>query len=144
MIHIHTARDLDFDNVKFTEICFKYPEHKLHWSKHHTIVPEILNLHDSGKEVHVVTLSGYVFWGIIEAGLTRGTLKRSDLMIHYHRPEGVDNTSFVGPNLEMSAELSSHWDGGGQHISNVRSMMGFYKGDQVNKFQFDDFYKVTA
>ncbi len=142
MIHIHTSQyDINFDKMNFLGPCFKFPEHKVHWTKQGTIAPEILELHESGKDVHVITLSGYVFWSIVEQGLTRKTLKRSDLKIHYHRSDDVINVSTIGPNLELSAELSSHWDGGGKHIANVRSMMGFYKGDQVSKYTFDDFYK---
>lgn len=144
MIHVHTSKNLDLSNVDFGKFCFKYPEHKIHWTNQHKSVSAILELHESGHEVHVITLSGYVFWSIIEQGLTRGTLRRKDFAIHYHRSTDVKNTSYVGPNLEMSAELDSHWDGGGPQIANVRSMMGFYKGDQVNKFTFDDFYKESA
>jgi hypothetical protein len=145
MIHIHTSKqDVGFDKMTFVGLgpCIKYPEHKTHWTKQHAIAPQILELHESGKDVHVITLSGYVFWSILEQGLVRGTLKRNDFKIHYYRSEEVVNVSGIGPNLELSAELSSHWDGGGQHIANVRSMLGFYKGDQVNKYTFDDFLQL--
>jgi len=141
MIHIHTTSyNIDFDSFSFSGHVFKFPEHKVHWSKQHKIAPQILEVHESGKDAHVITLSGYVFWSIIEQGLSRGTLKRDDLKIHYYRSEQIINVSGIGPNLELSAELYSHWDNGGQHLANVRDMMGFYKGDQVNKFTFDDFF----
>jgi hypothetical protein len=144
MIHIHTSKyDIDFDKMSFLGPCFKFPEHKVHWTKQGSIASEILKLHESGKDVHVITLSGYVFWSIIEQGLTRKTLHRNDLKIHYHRSEDVINISGIGPNLELSAELNSHWDGGGHHIANIRSMLGFYKGDQVNKYTFDDFVSLN-
>lgn len=142
MIHVHTSSfDVDFNSKKFNGWTFKFPEKSIFWKNHCKISEKLLALHETGEEVHVITLSGYIFWSLVEQGLTRGTLKRQDLIMHYHLSDEVDNVSYLGPNLEMSAIYGgAHWEGG-HHLANVRNMMGFYKGDQVNKFTFDDFYK---
>lgn len=140
MIHIHTTSyDVDFDSINFSGNTFKYPEHKIHWSKQHLIVPSFFKAHES-SDVHIVTLSGQIFWAIIEFALRSGKFKAKDIPLYYHRDNNIINVSYIGQNLELSAEYFAHWESGGNHLVNIRNMMGFYKGDQVNKFVFDDFF----
>lgn len=137
MIHIHTTSyDLDLNALNLPGHVFKFPDKYLHWSNHHKLVPDFLNIYESGQEVHVVTFSGYLFWALVEEGMKRGSLKRKDLILHFHMSDGVDSVSYVGPNLEMSAVYFGFWEGG-QHLRNVQNMLGFFKGDKVNTKTFD-------
>jgi len=137
MIHIHTTSyDLDLNILNLPGHVFKFPDKYLHWSRHHTLVPNLLDLHSSGQEVHVVTFSGHLFWSIVEQGLKNESLKRKDLVLHFHMSNDTDSISYIGPNLEMSAVYFGFWESG-QHLRNVQNMLGFYKGDQVNTKTFD-------
>lgn len=137
MIHIHTTSyDLNLNNLSLPGRVFKFPDKHFHRLNHHKLVPQFLDLHEAGEEVHIITFSGHLFWAIIEQGMNRGTLKRKDLVMHWHVSDGVDSISYMGPNLEVSAVYFSHWEGS-QHERNVRNMLGFYKGDVVNTKTFE-------
>lgn len=81
MISIHVSQNLL--DVKLNDWTFRYPERNLTDFEQKDFAQSVLDLHNSGKTINLITRSGIIFWTLAQA-IAEEKINRKDLIIREH------------------------------------------------------------